>query len=366
MKKQKAIRDGVFQRKDRQGWYVSYLDAQGRRRKEKVHAHTLQQARDTLARRRDGVERTKVLGFTPPTNDDFDKLADRYLNYQKPRLTARAYDRESGIVENHLKPAFKGKVASIRRHDIQNYVTDRGIEAAPASVTKEYRCLSHMLGLAAEWEIIPASPASKIKTPKAPAGRVRYLQPGEVKAVLFACPQWLRPIVGLAVTTGMRRGEILGLRVLDVDIEGGRLMLPQTKNGDGRIVHLNQAAKLALKSVLPHSGPSHVLIFDGVCADYVTQSFRKACADAGISDFRFHDLRHTAASWLVMSGASLRFVADQLGHRDIRMTMRYSHLSASHRADAINRLDGVFGFLCPRGVPGPDAPGESLAVSASV
>jgi integrase len=366
MTKRKQIRDGVFQRRERKGWWISYLDARGRRKREKVRASTLQQARDALTRRRDEVARIKILGFTPPGDDDFAEVAARYVEYQKPRLTQRAYERESGIIENHLKPAFNGKVASIRRQDIQNYITARSGKVSPASVTKEYRCLSHLLSLAVEWEVIPANPALKIKTPKAPAGRVRYLQPGEVKALLFACPPWLRPIAALAVSTGMRRSEILGLRYLDVDLAGGRLLLPQTKNGEGRCVHLNEGAKLALESTLARDTAAGARVFDGISADYVSQTFRKACRDAGIADFTFHDLRHTAASWLVMSGASLRFVADQLGHRDIRMTMRYSHLSASHRADAINRLDGVFGFLCPQGVPGPDAPGESLAVSASV
>jgi integrase len=222
-----------------------------------------------------------------------------------------------------------------------------------------------MLSLAVEWEIIPRNPALKIKTPKEPAGRLRYLQPGEVKALLFACPPWLRPIAGLAVTTGMRRGEILGLRILDCDLEGARVMLPQTKNGDGRVVHLNQAAKLALGSVMKQDAPSHALIFDGVCADYVSQCFRKAVKDAGIVDFTFHDLRHTCASWLVMSGANLRTVADQLGHRDIRMTMRYAHLSASHRANAVNQLDNVFGFLRPQDVPGQQQPTQALTVTAS-
>jgi integrase len=92
-----------------------------------------------------------------------------------------------------------------------------------------------MLSLAVDWEIISSNPAYRIKTAKPPAGRVRYLQPGEVRALLFACAPWC-PIVGIAVTTGMRRGEILNLRRLDVDLEGGRVLLPQTKNGDARIV----------------------------------------------------------------------------------------------------------------------------------
>src|SRR5215510_377570 len=82
-------------------------------------------------------------------------------------------------------------------------------------------------------------PAVVVKAPKPPAGRVRCLQPTELRALLNACPEGLRQIVALAVSTGMRRGEILGLRYLDVDLANRLIMLPQTKNGSGRIVYLN-------------------------------------------------------------------------------------------------------------------------------
>jgi integrase len=84
-------------------------------------------------------------------------------------------------------------------------------------------------------------------------------------------------------------------------------------------------------------------------------------------DFTFHDLRHTFASCMVMSGASLRTVADQLGHRDIRMVMRYAHLSASHRANAMSQLDNVFGSLvCHPGVTATLPPTTALTVSSSI
>jgi integrase len=140
------------------------------------------------------------------------------------------------------------KLAEVRRADVQKYVTLRRGEVSPGSIVKELNVLKHLLGLAVEWELIPANPAHGIKPPRVPAGRVRYLQPTELRAVLEACPEWLRPIAGLAVATGMRRGEVLGLRWLDIDFKGGRIMLPQTKNGDGRIVYLNTRRNRLLRS----------------------------------------------------------------------------------------------------------------------
>src|SRR6185503_15627603 len=96
---------------------------------------------------------------------------------------------------------------------------------------RELGILKHLFRFAVELEIVPANPAATVKPPKAPAGRVRYLQPPELKALLEACPEWLQPVVALAATTGMRRGEILSLRWLHVDLDNSRLWLPQTKNG---------------------------------------------------------------------------------------------------------------------------------------
>jgi integrase len=126
----------------------------------------------------------------------------------------------------------------------------------------------------------------------------------------------------------MRRSEILGLRRLDVDLPNERILLPQTKNGDGRIVYLNQLAQAVFASLpeTPESKPTDRFFAD-VSPEQVSVAFARACRKANIEDFRIHDLRHTAASWLRMSGADIHAVAQLLGHKDLRMAARYQHLS---------------------------------------
>ena len=194
------------------------------------------------------------------------------------------------------------------------------------------------------WELIPTNPAHGVKPPRAAAGRVRYLQPTELKAVLEACPEWLRPIAALAVSTGMRRGEVLGLRWLDIDSKGGRLMLPQTKNGEGRIVYLNTLAQQALSAVQQKKAKPTDLVFTGesVKPENVSLAFLRACRSVKVSDFHFHDLRHTAASWMRMKGADIHTVALILGHKDLRMAARYQHLSPAFLSDAVKLLDGAY------------------------
>jgi integrase len=297
--------DGIYTRKDRDGYWMHWSDAQGRRRWRKLNVRTLQQARTARAAELVRVEQAKCLGFSPPGEDSFSDVAIRFLAHQKARLTAKAYGRERGIVNKHLCKFFAGPIAKIRRLDVQQYVTKRSGEVSAHSVQKELNVLKHLLRLAVEWETIAFSSAQTVRSPRVPAGRVRYLQPTELRALIAACPEWLRPIVILAVTTGMRRSEILGLRWLDVDILHSRIMLPQTKNGEGRIVYLNQSALAALRSVAPHDEVRHQplrRIFAGITPEQVSVAFARLCRAQKVLDFRFHDLRHTAASWLRMKG----------------------------------------------------------------
>ncbi|HUN89659.1 MAG TPA: site-specific integrase [Terriglobales bacterium] len=341
-------RDGIYTRKDRPGeFWASWKDASGRRRRRRLKGvYTLEQARSLLNGEVLRAERSRVLGFVEPSKETFSQIELRYLGHQETHITPAAYARVEGIVHGPLHRTFgMMKLADIRRRDVEVYVDKRLIEVSAGSVLKELNTMKHLLRLAVAWEIVPFNVAAGIKGPKAPAGRVRYLQPGEVLAVLAACPQWLRPIAALAFCTGMRRGEILNLRWLDFDRNGEHLYLPQTKNGEGRTVHLNNLALRALQS-LPTANTKPIdRIFKDIAPEQVSMAFLRACKAVGVSDFRFHDCRHTAASWMRMSGADIQDVAEVLGHKDLRMTKRYAHLSPQHLKETMRRLDGVYGEL---------------------
>ena len=354
--------DGIYTPKNRKGYWISWTDAQGRRRRRKTNANTLSQARSARAAELVRVEQHKALGFAPPGLESMSDVSTRYLSHQQARLTARAYVREEGIVNEHLSKFFAGPIASIRRLDIQRYITKRSAEVSAHSVQKELNILKHLLRLTVEWEIIPFNVAQGVKSPRVPARRVRYLQPGELRAVLEASPEWLCPVVALAACTGMRRSELLGLRWLDVDLTQGRVMLVQTKNGEGRIVYLNETAKDVIKSLFIPVASTHKL-FPAVTGEQISMAFARACKRLGILDFRFHDLRHTAASWLRMQGADIHTVAQLLGHKDLRMAARYQHLSPTFLADAVARLDSIFDLPRHHSVTGTKSLASSSAIS---
>src|SRR5580700_743162 len=147
--------DGIYTRKDRPGYWMHWSDAQGRRRWRKLNVRTLQQARKARAAELVRVEQSRVLGFAPPGAETFADVAARFLTHQKVRLTPKAYQREVGIVNEHLSKFFAGPIASIRRVDAQRYVTKRAGEVSAHSVQKEANVCKHLLRLAVEWEIVP-------------------------------------------------------------------------------------------------------------------------------------------------------------------------------------------------------------------
>lgn len=358
-------RDGVFQRKDRSGWFVSYINASGRRRKEKVTAQTRTQALMTLAGIQTREEKARILGVKEASSITTEDLLVRYKRHQKTRLRPTTFARLDGILDtlkNHLPSAAK----DITRELVQEFIAARSEKVAPGTIQKEVTVLKHALRLAIEWQLLNMNAALGAKLPRVPEGRTRYLTPLELKAALDAALEWMRAPIALAAFTGMRRGELLGLRWLDIDLPNRRVYLRETKNGSLRVLTLNELAVQVLAS-LQQGGPGD-LVFSGVDPHRLTVYTRRIFAKLGIDGASFHSLRHTTASWLVMKGVDLYAVGQLLGHKTPRMTQRYAHLSPHYMAGAVAKLDGVFADVMPQKVLGEAAlvPVESphLRVSA--
>lgn len=223
------------------------------------------------------------------------------------------------------------------------YISRRGSEgAAAATVHKELFVLKKMFRQATIWEYILFNPADLAKGPALPEPRVRYLRRDEFHAILEAAPPWLRPVVALAVATGMRRSEILGITFRNIDFEHKMIVLHRTKNRKPRPVPLNQSAWTVIESVVRgRKMKSTQKLFSGLTPDQVSMHFRRLCARLDIEDFHFHDLRHTAASWLRMQGVDTHTVARILGHSDMRTAARYQHLSDPYLRKSVLALDEV-------------------------
>jgi integrase len=210
--------------------------------------------------------------------------------------------------------------------------------------------LSHAFTVAMkEWHWVEDNPFRKVTKPREPKGRTRFLADEERLRLLQACKaaksRYLYPIVVLALSTGMRFNEIMTLRWKDIDFEQGKVVLHETKNKDVRVVALVGVAHKELKELSKVRRIDTDLVFPNSMFGDLARPFeiRKhwdaALAAAKIDDFRFHDLRHSAASYLAMNGASLSEIAEVLGHRTLQMVKRYSHFSQAHTKKVVESMN---------------------------
>jgi integrase len=226
-----------------------------------------------------------------------------------------------------------------------------------SSVNRYMETLSKILSVAVrEYEWMGENPCAKITDMPEPQGRVRFLSDDERTALLFACNAEsadLHALVVTALCTGARAGELTGLRWGEIDLARKRATLNKTKNSERRALSLSGPALTILEArskvrridtdlVFPQPGP----VAPGTDVkpyDYA-KAFKAACKTAKIENFRFHDLRHSCASWLAMNGATTAEIAAVLGHKTLAMVKRYSHMTDTHVAGVVERMtDKVFG-----------------------
>ena len=247
----------------------------------------------------------------------------------------------------HLKPAFPGALRSITSADAESFIKHRLQSGAnPATVNRELTVLKHMIARALEWEYLGSNRLANVKQLKESPGRTRFLSPDEIGRLLEACNAentesllarvYLKPFVIVALNTGMRRNEILGLTRGTIDWQNRMVTLGMTKNGDSRHVYLNAAAFDALRGLPARLDTDRLFPFG---PNQLSMAFRRAVKRAGIEDFRLHDARHKFASYQAMAGTQGRGLQALLGHKDGRMTIRYGHLSDAYLREAVNRVN---------------------------
>jgi len=315
-------------------------------------------------RRRAGACGARVLNVeqaekkrAEPEAVTFGALAERYLAH-KAATGKRSMPNDRGYVSAHLLPFF-GKdtpATEITAEAIARYQAHRAaaVEARQrkqeretisyAVCNREVAILRHMLRLARRWRLIAEVP--EIDMLKEPEGRLRFLSEEEATRLLSACGEsrnpYLPAIVTVALHTGLRKGEILGLTWDRVDFSRGVVRVIKTKSSRSREIPMDQDVYDALVALKGRQDLG--LVFargDGGAWGQIRTAFAVALRRAGIDGFRFHDLRHTAASHWTMRGASLKEVQELLGHKSITMTMRYAHLSPERLRTAVARLEGL-------------------------
>ena len=239
------------------------------------------------------------------------------------------------------------QLISEKRNKLSLSTSNRGKLFSPSTVGRYMAALSHVLTIAVnEWGWLDDNPMRKVTRPKESRGRVRFLNDDERARLFAACKaskcKHLYPAVILAISTGARRMEILGLHWNDINFDRKLITINDSKNGDRRNIHLGS---YALDTMRQHATNNRLtkcnLVFPGRRLKKPIDlqfPFADALEAAGIFDFRWHDLRHSCASYLAMNGATLTEIAEILGHKSFQMVKRYTHLSDTHTSDVLDKM----------------------------
>jgi integrase len=223
---------------------------------------------------------------------------------------------------------------------VDAYVAQRAAMRMPATVNREVQLLHHMFVKALEWGKALDNPVRHQKPLRVNNRRLRYLSQEEMARLLDSADDVLSPVLIAALHTGLRRGELFSLTWRDVDFALGVIRVVETKNGERREIPMTDMLRATLQNLPRRLASDYV--FPGKAGHGlvdIRKRFHRALQVADIEGFVFHDLRHTFASHLVMAGVDLMTVKEFLGHKDIKMTLRYAHLAPDYKRAAISRLD---------------------------
>jgi site-specific recombinase XerD len=266
----------------------------------------------------------------------FDEIAADALEYSRLNNTPKCHAADRYII-GILLDWFGGRVVSeITARDISDEFAELVEEGKKPATCERYRSLlNSAFSLALRTGKVKSNPVDQVPPQSASTGRVRFLKSDEeirLRARIREIALDREPEFELALQTGLRRGEQYGLTWTDVDLDTGVLQVVKSKNGTPRKVLLNSAARAAVERLLELNERN-----DLVCPPQ-GRWFERAVQLAGIPDFRWHDLRHTFASRLAMSGVDLRTIQELLGHKSFAVTLKYVHLATGHLHESLEHL----------------------------
>jgi integrase len=284
------------------------------------------------------------------------EMINRYCSEYLPHTKDKTYSQKEQIERKSRLAWWSSKIGHYLLADISPATISEHKNTMPqsaATVDKYIKNLQHAFTIAVnEYEWLNDNPIKKVKSPQLPDGRVRFLDDDEREKLLQACKEspnpLLYPCVILALSSGMRQAELMGLKWQDVNLKDGYLLLHKTKNGTRRRVPLSGLALSLLQEHTKIRRLDTQLLFPSNRIPQqpidLRKAFARAMKRAQITDFKWHDLRHCTASYLAMNGASLAEIAEVLGHKTLSMVKRYAHLSDGHVSNVVASMNAkIFG-----------------------
>jgi integrase len=341
---------GLFERPARSGvWWIRYFDGDGRERREKVGPKA-------LARKRYMQRKTEIAeGRYFPNARRRAVLVDELVGeYREAKRREGKAVMASEVGYRRLLERFGGRRAdTIATGEVEEWRDDMRESLAPATVNLHLTILRAVLRLGMRNGRLEASAVPAIRGLKANNARVRYLTDDEESRLITALPKLLRPLITIALHTGMRRGELLNLTWDDIDFVSGTIFVRTSKSGEGRRLPMSptahrtlsalwQARRKRLSARVVRQSEAGRFVFAAPHGGFMLnlgRAWYPGLERAKLEGLHFHDLRHTFASRLVMNGVDLYRVQILMGHKTPAMTLRYAHLSPQHLRAAVATLD---------------------------
>ena len=336
---------GIYQRLDSPSWWMS-LQVNGQRVRLNTMVEDRQLAAELFCAWKAEIARTRWLGPPPPEGDHtVADLIGQYLKLVTPRKSSDSQQRDHVILARFATRWGALLLRKLTTLLIEEYVAERSPQVSFATISKELGVLKSAFRCAIRWGWANHSPFVGIVLNQAGTARTRWLSQDEEQRLLAHCPAWLGDLVLVGLDTGLRPGNLVGLRRTWMQSGGTSLIIPReqtkTKAFPIMIPLTRRAADIICRS-LQSACSEHLFLSDAgrpfTCAE-VNRALQRAARKAGLTDICLYTLRHTFISRLVQAGVSLPEVAALAGHRDIRMTMHYAHLAPQHLRDSIAALE---------------------------
>lgn len=341
--------DGLYQRPDSKMYWASFVDGRGKRTRRSTGTADRKEAEALLAKWKLEAHQEKHWDAPPPVA--FEEVMVAFL--QATAAIKRSH-RDDKLHTRQWQTSLAGRdLRTLTPLDIRAHVNRRIAEGvANATINRELSVLSAAINFYNKEQLETLPNPTRGRKLREPEARIRWIAYAEADRLLAAAGEasrapHLADFIALALHTGCRSGELLGLEWARVDLQQRLIHLEgiHTKAGKRRSVPLNNEAYRALLSRANFRAthcPDTPWVFasaTGQRLQSVKKSFATACHQVGIEDFRIHDLRHTCAAWLVSAGVALPEVRDLLGHSTITMTEKYAHLSPDNVRRAVAVLD---------------------------
>jgi site-specific recombinase XerD len=291
---------------------------------------------------------------SPPKSLSIGELAERFLAYEleaNPR-SHRTY--HAAATKAFLAWIGKDKLLNaVTLEDLQRYQAHRASTASRATANRNFQVLKTMFSLAVDWQLLTVNPATKIKRFKETAGKRRFLTLVEQEQLLCAAQEPFRTLLFVALRTGLRRKDLLNLKVRDCDFSRSLVTLVEAKTDSLRCTRLLPVVREKLEALAQGLAPDAYLFRSSSGGPYtaagVESNFRRTIKRAQLV-VRFHDLRHTFASDCLAAGMSLAAVRDLMNHRSVATTERYAKLSDEYLR---REMDALSGYLAAKSAPKP-------------